>query len=510
LKRPAAWIALCAAGVFALLATPRLGAQGVYMDEVFQASGALACIGRTPFYPLGAQWGRLPLMTMGYLGALKSLLYGQWMRLAGFDIVSWRIFGIAAVSLALLAFMWLSLPALRPRGGLAFALLFLTDTTVLLTTRHDWGPVAIALAYRLAWLGLWLRASERGAASTAEAILLGALPGLLLWEKLHYAIFLPAAAAMLLASPAVRVRWRALIAGGVLGALPLLLINAFFRFLSFRGVVAEHAPRSLASFSHYALDMLALGAGYGARSFILGSVPPEGLGNAEAALLAAALVAAGALSWRARRDDPRARWSLACLGAYLSQVVLLYLVPRDIWVHHWIAPTPFQYAAVALSPLVQRPRPAPALLLVPWLCVRLWSAGDTQRSLWKGDASGSYHPARTTIARYAAAHARDTLFVVAEWGFSLQMDVFSQGRALMVEPSAAPDPRQALDAALRAAHDRPHYYLVWDALQPRVEWPATGATRRAAAELARRELPLDAELAGIPGVRKFENPYASH
>src|SRR5258708_34961094 len=36
----------------------------------------------------------------------------------------------------------------------------------------------------------------------------------------------PAAAAMLLASPAVRVRWRALIAGGVLGALPLLLINA--------------------------------------------------------------------------------------------------------------------------------------------------------------------------------------------------------------------------------------------------------------------------------------------
>jgi hypothetical protein len=142
--------------------------------------------------------------------------------------------------------------------------------------------------------------------------------------------------------------------------------------------------------------------------------------------------------------------------------------------------------------------------------VRLWSAGDTQRSLWKGDASGSYHPARTTIARYAAAHARDTLFVVAEWGFSLQMDVFSQGRALMVEPSAAPDPRQALDAALRAAHDRPHYYLVWDALQPRVEWPATGATRRAAAELARRELPLDAELAGIPGVRKFENPYASH
>jgi hypothetical protein len=117
-------------------------------------------------------------------------------------------------------------------------------------------------------------------------------------------------------------------------------------------------------------------------------------------------------------------------------------------VHHWIAPTPFQYAAVALSPLVQRPRPAPALLLVPWLCVRLWSAGDTQRSLWKGDASGSYHPARTTIARYAAAHARDTLFVVA--------------------------------------------------------------TRRAAAELARRELPLDPELAGIPGVRKFENPYANH
>jgi hypothetical protein len=89
------------------------------------------------------------------------------------------------------------------------------------------------------------------------------------------------------------------------------------------------------------------------------------------------------------------------------------------------------------------------------------------------------------------------------------MDVFSQGKALIVEPFGAPDPRQALEAALRAAHDRPYYYLVWDALQPHVEWAGTDATRRAAAELARRELPLDAELAGIPGVRKFENPYPS-
>jgi hypothetical protein len=255
--------------------------------------------------------------------------------------------------------------------------------------------------------------------------------------------------------------------------------------------------------------MLALGAGYGARFFILGSTAPEGLGNAEAVLLAAALVAAAALSWRARRDDPRARWSLTCLGAYLSQVVLLYFVPRDIWVHHWIAPTPFQYAAVALSPLVQMRRVAPALLLVPWLCVRLSSAGDTQRSLWKGDASASYHPARTTIARYTAAHTHDALFVVAEWGFAPQMGVFSQGKALIVEPNASPDPRQALEAALRAAPDRPHYYLVWDALQRHVEWPGTSVTRRAAVELARRELPLDVELAGIAGVRKFENPYAN-
>src|SRR5260370_25965260 len=237
-------------------------------------------------------------MTMGYLGALKWLLYGQWMRLAGFDIVSWRIFGIAAVSLALLAFMWLSLPALGPGGGLAFALLFLTDTTVLLTTRHDWGPVAIALAYRLAWLGLWLRANERCAATTAQVILLGALPGLLLWEKLHYAIFLPAAAAMLFASPAVRVRWRALIAGGGLGALPLLLINVFFRFLSFRNLAAPRAPRPLAQ---YVFDVLALGAGHGARGLILGPVPPEGMVKAEAVLLTAALVAAGGPPARARR-----------------------------------------------------------------------------------------------------------------------------------------------------------------------------------------------------------------
>jgi hypothetical protein len=328
----------------------------------------------------------------------------------------------------------------------------------------SWGPVAIALAYRLAWLGLWLRANERGVATTAEAILLGALPGLLLWEKLHYAIFLPAAVAMLLANPPVRVRWRALIAGGVLGALPLLLINLFFRFLSFRGVAGEHTPRGLASFPPNAFNMLGLGAGYGARYFILG--PPRRKGWATP-----------------RRLFSRRRW--------------------------WRRERSRGGRAATIPSLVQRPRLTPALLLVPWLCVRLWSAGDTQRSLWKGDASTSYHPARTAIARYAASHTRDALLVVAAWGFALQMGVFSQGKALMVEPYAAPDPRQALDAALRAAPDRPHYYLVRDALQSHVEWPGTAPTRRAAAELARRELPLDAELAGIPGVRKFENPYAN-
>ena len=132
-------------------------------------------------------------MTMTYSGAIKSAVYGFYLRFTGasFTVESWRLLGIAIVAVALPLFSILARRRLTVAALLTFFALLLTDATVVLETRHDWGPVALALALRLCFLGLWLHGQGGREIRPRNSLLLGAVVGFSIYEKLSSIVLLP-------------------------------------------------------------------------------------------------------------------------------------------------------------------------------------------------------------------------------------------------------------------------------------------------------------------------------
>src|SRR5262249_10528556 len=143
--------------LFVALTTVHLDDPGVYYDELHQATAAFYYLGHKPTMFSWEVHG-VPILNMSYSGAVKSTLYGLYLRYVEprFTVYSWRLFGVIFVAAAILAFYVIAGHLLPLSGGLVFAFLLLSDVTVLLTTRHDWGPTALALALRLVFLAIWL------------------------------------------------------------------------------------------------------------------------------------------------------------------------------------------------------------------------------------------------------------------------------------------------------------------------------------------------------------------
>jgi hypothetical protein len=184
---------------------------------------------------------------------------------ANFSVAAWRWFG---VMLVVVGWIWCcAVIGVRwgPMAQLAFAALLLTDTTVLLTTRHDWGPTALALSLRCAFLAVWLRTDARGAGA---AFTLGFIVGLSVFEKLSSIVLIAPFAVAMAGLP------RAHLAKGLLGlcvgALPLAVVNlatwsSSGGFISLSNLADERATSPL----RYVWNFLSLGQGDWVRHWVL-------------------------------------------------------------------------------------------------------------------------------------------------------------------------------------------------------------------------------------------------
>src|SRR5262249_10572382 len=143
-------ISFAAVAIYIALAAAHLGAQGLYFDELHQATAAFAYCGQPTeqFCPLSVRG--IPVLNMTYSGAIKTAVYGLYLRCTGmpFSVTSWRLLGIVMTAVGLVFFAVVARPGLTVRGMGLFFLFLLTDASVLLHTRHDWGPVALALLFR--------------------------------------------------------------------------------------------------------------------------------------------------------------------------------------------------------------------------------------------------------------------------------------------------------------------------------------------------------------------------
>jgi hypothetical protein len=521
--RPAACLlGVAAACLFIASSAWRLTAQGAYYDELHQAAPAFAYVGRPPEMFARVVVGGVPVLNMSYSGAIKTALYGAVLAATGrpFSLADWRIVGIALVAAGLLAFTVLARRGLSTGALVACLLLVSTDVTLILASRHDWGPSALGMLLRLTFLGLWVAGSGRLAPSPASTAILGLVVGLAVFEKLSSVLLVLPLALACLADPRRRARahWLAGAAGLLAGALPLVAANALTLVEQGAAVSLSEADRpgarTLRGLARHGLEYLALAHGRYVRAFILGDVARRPLAAVEAAACAATLAMAVLAAGRLARRDPALRAGLIAAAGYAAVGVGLYLLPRPAWKsglgpHHLLLGTPFQYVAVALALTgLERLRGdrwarwagrCLWLGLVIWLASRAPGMVSLERSLGRGAASVRWHPSLTRLGEFAGRRADRAIFVATDWGVATQMYCFANGRPGVVHEPFWPGGR-ALASILQRAGSRAVYLVELV--------PPSGVTRetgRITASMATApgwvEVPPENEVVGLRAVR---------
>ena len=410
----------------------------------------LICLYRaTPFQFTSLSFRNIPIMNMTYSGALKTAIYGLYLKITGksFGVISWRLVGILFVSIGILIFSLITKKKLYLFGLLIFYILFTTDVTVLLATRHDWGPVALALFFRLLFIAIWIRGELSQPIPVNSTFWLAFLVGISIFEKLSSAVLIIPLIIIMLFSPERRNSRHILgaLLGSFLGILPLIFANtiSIYKNGNFISLVysASNKVYSIRAFFNILTQYLSLGSGELVQNFILGHT--QHLSSIlELFLLSLTLTLVVVGFIRARFIPKLFKMSGIMLMCYFGIVIGLYLLPHETWVHHWIIGTPFQYAAIGLfiSGLKENNlfegktiyKYSTIFILGIFCLFRLTDLYSLEKSLIRGDTSVVWDISYTQLAEFAVSKSDNSLFVAEDWGVANQIICFSNGRSDLV------------------------------------------------------------------------------
>src|SRR5262249_42500532 len=321
-----------------------------HYDELHQAPASFEYLGHhSPIFNYA--FHGLPVLNMTYSGAIKSNIYGLYLRFVNphFTLTSWRLFGIGFLALTLFAFYQLVADSISIWSAVVFGMMVLTDASVVLLNRHDMGPVSLALCLRLLFIALWISVVFKGALRW-KYFLIGFVVGISIFEKLSSSVMVvPFLMFLLTCGKYLRRSWRVSGTGFLAGILPLLLMNAS-SFVHGRGFISltqvgdgvERMP-----LKEYIREILQFGQADQARRWILGDTANPVLMRFEFVIMVGLLAIAvlAALRLRSNRELTLAGQLLCC---YIAAATGVYLLPNVTFVHHWIISTPFQYGAIAL------------------------------------------------------------------------------------------------------------------------------------------------------------------
>jgi hypothetical protein len=386
-------------------------------------------------------------MNMTYVGAIKTGIYGLYMLVTGqsFSVASWRLLGILFTASGIILFGVIVRKRISLTGLAIILFLIFTDLTLMLTSRFDWGPVALSAFLRILLIAIWLEGELSAELRPKNSLWIGILFGISMFEKLNNIVLIVPILLMFFSNPLRRTfrHLKALFFGGVIGMFPLILANLLSlhqsgRFISFQlQNVLTTEPHSLGNLIKTIGEYLSLGSAGQVEGFILG-VNHHLNSLAEGILLAVlfCLIIIGRIVFR-RQNSTYFRLSAVLLLSYFSVMISIYFLPAPTSVHHWIIATPFQYVAVGmflLGLVEQNPNTlssaskliftAPLLLLA---ISRVSGAVAVEQSFLKGDASYKWDQSLTTMAKFAADQSAHAIFIAADWGIANQMICFLNG-----------------------------------------------------------------------------------
>ncbi len=503
--------ALGCAALVTLTAT-HLDSQGISYDELHQAPAAFCYVGGHPPMFTHAYRG-IPILNMTYSAAIKSGVYGLYLRYISphFSIVTWRSIGIAFVAASLFSFFMIAGPSLPLQSACVFLGLFLTDASVIVMTRHDSGPTALAMALRLVFLALWLLIALDQPGDYRLA-LAGFVAGISIWEKLSSVVLLaPLCILLLTVSKRRKGAWLPAAVGLFAGTLPLLMTNvgsyaAGKGLISLRDASPDRVQVSLGGLAKYAYDFLSLGQGHIAREGVMGDGSGHSLDRTEAFLMGALMLGVCLAALRAGRSNRRMVLAATMAGAYAALALALAILPRRTLAHHWIIGTPFQYAAIALAVGgLKEHRASGRLLLAACMClvaIRTPALVDTERSFVSGKSSTTYDPAFKRLAQLAAVKSHYAAFIASDWGSATQIYCGTDGRADSVyEPFWSPSPGRAAMEIAETTQKRTLYVVTTGMGPPRLAGASSAILDVMALAPGWQNVPVESDFANLGPVQ---------
>jgi hypothetical protein len=514
--------------LYFMLAWNKIDGQGIYYDELHQAPAAFSYIG-LPQQLFSIGFKSLPILNTTYGGAIKSAIYGVYLRLTNkhFSIKSWRALGICIVMMGIIFFS-LSARSSLSLPQLALFLAFLcSDPAVILATRHDWGPAALALALRLIFLGIAFNTRLNGKSSVCSTALLGIVVGLSIYEKLSsVAMLVPLALIVLFDAKRHSLKHYAALAGGLaVGAFPLVIVNvgSFVKHKSLVSLsnMSDTAAQTQHSFGGIIWEALAQSNGNIISNFILGihSPVPD---VAEVVLLSTILVAIlahGFYKWK--KEGVMPLWGIMALS-YVGLIAALVALPRSTWAHHWIIITPFQYAAIALwfpvafKNLRYRAFNVTKLISAMWIIVvglfltsHILSTYNIERAFFEEKASPAWDRSITHLAEFANNHSSNSAFIAAGWGVGIQICCMGNGqRDLIYEPFWKYCGKSDIESIVKNSNKNFFYVISLVHMLDSTQTDTTSESIRLAADSVElwRSIPLDqqTEIFKAVKIKKYE------
>lgn len=150
-------VSLCLVLLVVLLAGRDLQLPGLYGDEIIQITPLLPFIGHylpvlfngVPETQVTLAGRPFPLMTMHYIGSLKTMLYAPVGIAFGISTSSIRLFTIAVAALVVVLTYAFTRRVFSQPAAVLTGLLLALDASFIFRTKVDWGPNALALACKM-------------------------------------------------------------------------------------------------------------------------------------------------------------------------------------------------------------------------------------------------------------------------------------------------------------------------------------------------------------------------
>jgi hypothetical protein len=454
-------LALGGIAAFVLLASLSIRLPGLYYDELFQLTTALAfvngglgsAVAWVPGTEISLAGHPLPLMAHSYIGAVKTVAFVPVAAAFGISPASVRGFTIAVAALSLVFTYLFARRLFRSAAVAAVGVVLLaTDPSFVFYSRVDFGPSVFM--FLLKAIGLW-QLLDWWRSGRLRALVLGSFAfGLGVYDKANFAWIVAAVlvAALLLDYRGVRRRLdrrAALWAGGAfaLGCLPFLGYNASWppRTIepALKGTLHVSGGNPSGNpFVQFGLRVQQLVRLLDGET--ISELFTERHGGAPV-LPALALAAAATIAVLYAVPRFRARLRPAMFVVLSGALVLVgsALTPGGSYPHHVLLAYPAPHLALAAlvvegAELVrERARLVAtglgAAALAASVAVSVTTTTAVLSRLRDTGGTGNFSDGVYTLERYLVAHDREHRLVILDWGIFQNLVALSDSRLRAAE-----------------------------------------------------------------------------